>query len=333
MTDNEVKSDQFGIAPKVAKRLCEWADLEGKYSKEREEKFVERDGIEDQIRECSDEQEKRELKEQWYDVVKDIEELGRQIKYLNQQINKTLRDPKTRSQEVIDPDVLGTLVAPKPEPKKHKDDGQQMLASADRPPSDGSESDDIMEIDEADSAMLADYAGVPTAGPIPSWMTKRWDEAPFGRKQKLDVEIGGKWFATTDQVGEAAIKFKLATPKAMLDEVTLAFLGEAKGWTGGDQPFGVARFLVQEAARQHLREPSATFAGFLAAFVAEGKLETLRDISPLAAAIAEKERDLAGTGDGTKDAPAGPQGGSAGQAKKREAAAKSRGGKGSKKAA
>lgn len=33
------EADAFGIAPAVAKRLCEWADLEGQYSKEREEKF------------------------------------------------------------------------------------------------------------------------------------------------------------------------------------------------------------------------------------------------------------------------------------------------------
>ncbi len=334
MADKDANSKAVGgIAPKVAQRLCEWADLEGKYSKEREEKFVERDGIEDQIRECEAEDEKRELKEQWYDVVKDIEELGRQIKYLNQQINKTLRDPKTRSQEVIDADVLGTLVAPKPEPKRHKDDGQQMLASADQPPSYGSESNDIMAIDEADSAMLADYKGVPNGEPA-TWLGRRWDVEPFGRKQKLDAEIGGKWFATTDQVGEVAIKAKLATPTALLNEVTLAYLGsEANGWDGAALNIDVARFLVQEAARQHLREPSATFRDFLAAFVTEGNLATLRMFSPLAAAIAEKDRDLKGTGDGTKDAPAGPQGGSAGQSKKREAAAKAKGGKGTKKAA
>jgi len=345
MTEKD-KGDVFGIAPAVAKRLVEWADEKRKLAAARQEKFDERDGVIDQIREAKlslldtsgdrkpiSQKDLDSLKAECYDVLEEIKEYDRQIKYLTTQIDSTLCDPKKRSQEVTDPDVLGPVKAPAPEPKRHKDDGQQMLASADRPPSDGSESNDIMAIDEADTAKLADYNGVPNGEPA-TWLGRRWDVEPFGRKQKLDAEIGGKWFATTDQVGEVAIKAKLATPKALLDEVTIVYFGEgSKEWRREVIDFEVASFLVQEAARQHLREPSAAFRDFLAQFAKEGMFESLGLISPLARAIAEKDRDLKGTGDGTKDAPAGPQGGSAGQSKKREAAAKPKGGKGTKKAA
>lgn len=340
MPERDKKGDVFGIAPAVARRLVEWADEKRTLAAEREEKFKERDGVIDQIREAKlgdgkgnvDDKHLEELKAEAYDVIESIKELDRALKYLTTKIDATLCDPKIRSQDVTDPDVLGPVKVPPPETKRAKDDGQLMIDSADKPPASRGSLEDVFEIDEADSALLGDYEGFGKAQPAATWTSHRWDSAPFDRKRKLDVELGGRWYATTDQVGGAALKVQIATPKALLDELTLVFVAGQHEWRDETLSLDAARFLLNECARHHLREPSATFGGFCSAFVAEGKLDVLRDLSPLAAAIAERDREIAGEGDGTLEAPAGPQGGGSGQAKKRAAAAKA-GGKGRKKAA
>jgi len=315
------EADTFGIAPAVAKRLCEWADLEGTYSKEREEKFVECDGLRDQIAECEDEFEKQELKVQCFDVETEISELARQIKYTNQQINKTLRDQKLRSQEVIDADVLGPLYAPKPEPKKHDDDDPDQgklgdgYSDADAKPLGFEPS----AMTDADAKLLAEHAG--PSDHEPAWTSSKWNESPMAdpEAQPLKLEIRGKYVDRWDDVQAMAKTDDIDTPTALF--VLIARAVKAKQALDNFINLRLAAFLLDRVCRVHLQYPSIVVRDGLLIVGKSALIDTIRRISPLAAAVYERERDIAGKGDGTETAPTGPRGGSASQARKRDEAA------------
>jgi len=326
MKEKKKDGDVFGIAPAVAKRLCEWADLEGTYSKEREEKFVERDGLRDQINQCEDDDEKQELKAQCFDVETAIAELARQIKYMNQQINRTLRDQKLRSQEVIDADVLGPLYAPKPEPKKHDDDPDQGklgdgYANSDAKPL-GFEPEAMTD---ADAQRLSEYTGPSDHEPV--WTSRAWNEAPVADPdaQPLKLEIRGKYVDRWDDVQAMAHTDDIDTPTALF--VLIARAVKAKQALDNFINLRLAAFLLDRVCRVHLQYPSPVVRDGLLIVGKSGLIDTIRRISPLAAAVYERERDIAGKGDGTATAPDGPQGGSSGRARKRDEAANRKEGK------
>jgi len=317
------EADTFGIAPAVAKRLCEWADLEAKYSKERQEKFNERDNIADQIAECEDPDERKELAEQHFDVVKAIDSLAREIKHCNQQINGVLRDQAKRSQDVIDADILGPLYAPKPEPKKHQDDGdpnQQTFASGGNGATAPSELGFTPEaMTEADAVTIAAYAGQEQADDA-KWPSRKWNEEPIAdaSAQPLKLEIRGKYVDRWDDVAAMAMQECVATPTDLF--VAMAKAAKAKHALANYMPLRLAAFLLDRACRLHIAQPSSVIRDGLLALGKTTMIDAIRVLSPFAAAVYERERDLSGTGDGTDTAPAGPRGGSASQARKRDEA-------------
>lgn len=316
------EADTFGIAPAVAKRLCEWADLEAKCSKERQEKFVERDGIADQIAECEDPEERKELAEQHFDVVKAIDNLAREIKHCNQQINGTLRDQAKRSQDVIDPDILGPLYAPKPEPKKHHDDDPDQgklgdgYASAEAKPLGFTPE----PMTEADAVTIGAYAGQEQADDA-AWPSCKWNEEPIAdaAAQPLKLEIRGKYVDRWDDVAAIASQDCVGTPTELF--VAMAKAAKSKHALENYMNLRLAAFLLDRACRLHIAQPSNTIRDGLLAIGKTPIMDTIRAISPFAAAVYERERDLAGTGDGTDTAPKEPRGGSASQARKRDEAA------------
>jgi len=206
--------------------------------------------------------------------------------------------------------------------KKEEADKQQDV-DGQMPLGDVAEKDDLgfspEAMTERDAELIAAHRG--PGKKDPSWIAKSWAEEPIAdaSAQPLKLEVGGKYIDRFEDVNFIAQSAGIENPTHLM--VLLVKAAKEGKQLSSYIDLRLAAFLVDRVCRLQLIEPSIVVRDALLAIGRSGLIETVRRISPLAAAVYESERDLAGKGDGTDNAPTGPQGGSASRTRKRDEAA------------
>lgn len=247
--------------------------------------------------------------------------------------------PKTwQADSTVLPEVPKKSKA-EPDESTSDSNGAEGGAKPDDGDTDEADSDtEAKELTESDAIAISKYRGARATKSHEDpakWVSGRFDEKPFADPSLNPLKLkadGGFYIDLFEDLHSYAKSNDVENPAALLKRIIVNYAARRPLFDSLDAKVGT--FILDWTCRLQMLEPSTTVASFLM-FASDGDtIAAIRKVSPLCAALAEREREVMGKGDGTESAPKGPQGGGAGQARKRgEAAARKPGKKVAKKPA